>query len=145
MMRQTDAMTKACDPKDLTVRQLMETEVVTCTPRTDGMALARLMTERKIGSLPVVEPDRTLVGLVSEYDLLQVTIEGRDLHKITAADIMTQKVLTVSEAMSLEQLAKVFQDRYVTRLPVVQDRKLVGMVARRDLLFGYLQALQYWS
>ncbi len=144
-MRQTDSMTKACDPKDLTVRQLMETEAVTCTPQTDGMALARLMTERKIGSLPVVKPDRTLVGLVSEHDLLQATIEGRDLRKITAADIMTQKVLTVTEAMSLEELANVFQDRYVTHLPVVQDRKLVGMVARRDLLFGYARALRYWT
>ncbi|TAJ24737.1 MAG: CBS domain-containing protein, partial [Nitrospirae bacterium] len=41
--------------------------------------------------------------------------------------------------------ANLFQDRYVTRLPVVRNQKLVGIVARRDLVFGYMKALQYWS
>ncbi|TAJ34849.1 MAG: CBS domain-containing protein [Nitrospirae bacterium] len=144
-MRQTESMMKACDPKSLTAGQLMEDAVVTCTPRTDGLALGRMLTERNIGSLPVVEDDSTLVGLVSEYDLLQAMIEERDLRKITAADLMTRQVLTVTEDRSLEYLANLFQDRYVTRLPVVRNQKLVGIVARRDLVFGYMKALQYWS
>lgn len=144
-MRQTELLAKACDPKSLTVGQLMEDAVFTCAPETDGLALARMMTERRFGSLPVVGEDRALVGLVTEYDLLQVMIEGRDLRKITAADIMTQKILTVTEDLPLEDLANLFQDRYVTRLPVVRGKKLVGIVARRDLLFGYLKAIRYWS
>ena len=144
-MRQTEGLTKACDPKSLTVGQLMEDAVFTCAPETDGLALARMMSERRFGSLPVVGEDRELVGLVTEYDLLQVMIEGRDLRKITAAGIMTRKILTVTEDLSLDGLANLFQDRYVTRVPVVRGRKLVGIVARRDLLFGYMKALQYWS
>jgi CBS domain-containing protein len=104
-----------------------------------------VMTERGFGSLPVVREDKTLVGLVSEYDLLQAIIEGRDLRKITAADIMTGKILTVTAETSLVDLANLFQDRYVTRIPVVKDNKLVGLVARRDLGYGYIKALQYWS
>jgi CBS domain-containing protein len=144
-MRQTERLAKACDPKSLTAGQLMEDAVLTCGPRTDGLAIARLMTGRKIGSLPVVDEERTLVGLITEHDLLQATIEGRDLRKVTAAELMARKVLTVTEDMSLEQLANLFQDRYLTRAPVVRGGKLVGIVARRDLLFGYLKALQYWS
>ena len=144
-MRQTESMNRACDPKSLTAGQLMQDEVVTCSPRTDGLAIARLLTERNIGSLPVVEEGKTLAGLVSEYDLLQAMIEGRDLRKLTAADLMTRQVLTVTEDNRLEDLANLFQDRYVTRLPVVKNNKLVGIVARRDLAFGYMKAVQYWS
>jgi CBS domain-containing protein len=144
-MRRTEYLMKATDPKTLTVADLMEDAVVTCAPHTDGLTLVRFMTDRHFGSLPVVKEDKTLVGLVTEYDLLQAIIEGRDPRKITAAELMTEKVLSVTEQTPLVELANLFQDRYVTRLPVVKDSKLVGVVARRDLLYGYIKALQYWS
>ena len=144
-MRRTEYLMKATDPKPLTVADLMEDAVLTCAPHTDGLAVARLMTERQFGSLPVVSEDKTLVGLVSEYDLLQAVIEGRDPRRITAAEIMTAHVLTVTENTSLVDLANLFQDRYVTRVPVVRGTQLVGLVARRDLMFGYIKALAYWS
>jgi CBS domain-containing protein len=103
------------------------------------------MTQRNFGSLPIVEEDRTLVGLVSEYDLLQAMIEGRDLRKIMAVEIMSTHPVTATEDMKLEEVANLFQDRYITRVPVVRNGKLVGILARRDLLFGYTKASQYWS
>ncbi len=144
-MRQTDVLTTACDPQTLTASQLMQDTVFTCTPDTDGLTLSRMMTQRNFGSLPVVDARRTLVGLVTEHDLLQATIEGRDLRKIKAQDVMTTQVLTVTEDLPLPEVATLFQDRYVTRVPVVRGKTLVGILARRDLLFGYLKALQYWS
>lgn len=123
----------------------MQDTVFTCTPDTDGLALGRMMTQRNFGSLPVVDAHRTLLGLVTEHDLLQATIEGRDLRKIKAAEVMSRQVLTVTEDLPLPEVAALFQDRYVTRVPVIRGTTLVGILARRDLLFGYLKALQYWS
>jgi CBS domain-containing protein len=144
-MRQTDFYFTACDPKTLTVGQLMQDAVTTCTPRTDGSTLASLMTRRNFGSLPIVESDGTLVGIVTEYDLLQAMIEGRDLRKILATEIMSAHPVSVTEDQTLVQVADLFQDRYITRVPVVRNKKLVGILARRDLLFGYLKASKYWS
>lgn len=144
-MRQTDFYFTACDPKTLTVGQLMQDAVTTCTPRTDGSTLASLMTRRNFGSLPIVESDGTLVGIVTEYDLLQAMIEGRDLRKILATEIMSAHPVSVTEDQTLAQVAELFQDRYITRVPVVRNKKLVGILARRDLLFGYLKASKYWS
>jgi CBS domain-containing protein len=144
-MRQTEFALSACDPKTLTVGQLMQDAVTTCTPRTDGSTLAGLMTRRNFGSLPVVDSDGTLVGIVSEYDLLQAMIEGRDLRKILATEIMSAHPVSVTEEQTLVQVADLFQDRYITRVPVVRNKKLVGILARRDLLFGYLKASTYWS
>ena len=88
-MRQTEFFLKACDPKTLTVGQLMQDAVTRCTSRTDVLTIAHMMTHRNFGSLPVVEEDGTLVGVVTEYDLLQAMIEGRDLRKILATEIMS--------------------------------------------------------
>ena len=144
-MRQTEFFMAACDPKTLTVGQLMQDAITTCTPRTDASTIAGMMTRRNFGSLPVVEADGTLVGVVSEYDLLQAMIEGRDLRKILATEIMSANPVSVTEDQTLAKVADLFQDRYMTRVPVVRNKKLVGILARRDLLFGYMKASQYWS
>lgn len=143
-MRQTEFYMTACDPKTLTVAQLMQDAVTTCTTRTDGSTIASLMTRRNFGSLPIVESDGTLVGIVSEYDLLQAMNEGRDLNNILANEIMSANPVTVTEDQTLAQVAELFQDRYVNRVPVVRKKKLVGILARRDLLFGYLKASRSW-
>ncbi|MBH0197624.1 MAG: CBS domain-containing protein [Nitrospira sp.] len=144
-MRQTEFFLKSCDPKSLTVGQLMQDAITQCTTRTDAATIAHLMTHRNFGSLPVVEDDGMLVGIVTEYDLLQAMIDGRDLRKIMATEIMSIHPVTVTEDQTLAQVADLFQDRYVTRVPVVRNKKLVGILARRDLLFGYMKASQYWS
>jgi len=144
-MRQTEFLAAACDPKTLTVGQLMQDAVFSCGSRTDALSISRMMTQRNFGSLPIVEEDRTLVGLVSEYDLLQAMIDGRDLRKIMAVEIMSSNPVTPLRNMKLEEVANLFQDRYITRVPVVRNGKLVGILARRDLLYGYMKASQYWS
>ena len=62
--------------KTLTVGQLMQDALFTCTPRTDALTIGRLMTKQNFGGLPVVGDNGILVGLVTEYDLLQAMIEG---------------------------------------------------------------------
>ena len=144
-MRQTEFFMQATDPKTVTVRQLMQDAVTRCAARSDASTIAHLMTHRNYGSLPVVEEDGTLVGIVTEYDLLQAMIEGRDLRKILATEVMSSHPITVTEDQTLAQVAGLFQDRYLTRVPVVRNKKLVGILARRDVLFGYMKASQHWS
>ncbi len=144
-MRETEYMCSACDPKTLTVRELMQHSVVTCTPKASGMAVAQTLTEGNFGSLPVVEDDRTLVGWISEFDLLQAMVQEKDLRQVTAADIMTRDVITVPEDMMLPELSKVLQERHLIRVPVVKGKTLVGVVARRDIVYGYVRAVTtYW-
>lgn len=144
-MRQTEYMTHACDPKILTVAKLMQDAVVTCRPAASGITVAHLLTDWNVGSLPVVEADRTLVGLVSESDLLDALLEGKDLRTVTAADLMTHALVTATEDMLLQELAALLQDRSLIRVPVVKGKTLVGIVARRDIVFGCLKAMaHYW-
>lgn len=141
-MRRSEYLVEGWDPRAITVGQLMEDAVVTCSPGVRAVDVARRLSEWNVGSVPIVEEDRTLVGLVSESDLLDALLAGKDLRTLTVADVMTRPVLTATEDMAVEGLANLFQDRFLIRVPVVKDGKLVGLVARRDIIFGYLKAVQ---
>jgi CBS domain-containing protein len=123
----------------------MENDVYTVSPGTKGIAIAETMTDQNFGAVPVVEKDFTLVGLVSEFDLLRVMEEGKDLRQITAEEIMTRNVVTVTEEMLVTDLTRLLQERHLIRAPVVRGRALVGIASRRDVVFGYLKATaKYW-
>jgi len=83
VMRRAEYFANARDPKTMTVGQVMEDAVFTVSPDTKGITIAEIMTERNFGTVPVVTEDLTLVGLVSEFDLLRVIDEGKDLRQVT--------------------------------------------------------------
>lgn len=145
-MRRTQYMAKACDPRTLTVRQIMEDAVFTCSPTTAGITVAQVVIERNFGSVPVVNEERTLVGLISEFDLLKAMTNGKDLRKVTAKEIMTPEddLVTVTEEMPIMDLAKILEESHLIRVPVVKGKILVGIVARRDIVFGYVKAVAYY-
>jgi CBS domain-containing protein len=139
-MRKAAYFTRTRDPQTLTVRDVMEDAVFTVSPQAKGSAIADIMAERNVGSVPVVEEDRTLVGLVSEFDLLRVMDEGKDLGQLAATDIMTRDVVTVSEELPVKEVVHLLQERHLLRVPVLKGKVLVGFVARRDIVFGYMRA-----
>lgn len=144
-MRAADHFVNVHDPKTLTVRQIMEDDVYTASPDTKGIAIAETMTEGNFGCVPVVEKDFTLVGLISEFDLLRALEEGKDLRQITAEQIMTRNVVTVTEEMLVTDLRHLLQERHLIRTPVVRGTTLVGIASRRDVVFGYVKATaKYW-
>jgi CBS domain-containing protein len=144
-MRRAEYFANARDPKTLTVQQVMEDTVFTVSPQTKGITIAEIMTERNFGSVPVVAEDRTLLGLVSEFDLLRVMDEGKDLRQLMAKDFMTHDVVTATEEMLVKDLVPLLQARHLIRVPVVRGKSLVGIVARRDAVFGYVKATaKYW-
>jgi len=144
-MRAAEYFCNACDPKTLTIRQVMEDAVFTVSPDTKGTRIAEILTEGNFGSVPVVDEDRTLVGLVSEFDLLRVMDQGKDLREVTASEMMTRDVVTATEQTPVPDVVKLLQKHHLIRVPVVENKKLVGVVARRDVVFGYVKATaNYW-
>jgi CBS domain-containing protein len=123
----------------------MEDAVVRVDPKASAMTVAELLSEHNFGSLPVVEADGTLRGLVTEFDLLKAVEQGRDLREVLVSEIMTREIITTTEDMSLMNLIHLLQEHHLIRVPVVRGSKLVGVVARRDVVFGYVKArATYW-
>ncbi|MCE7977349.1 MAG: CBS domain-containing protein [Nitrospira sp. NTP1] len=144
-MRATEYFARGCDPSTLVVRQIMEDAVVTTSPASSAMGVAELLSEQSFGSLPVVDEDGILRGLVTEFDLLKAVEQGKDLRAVAVSDIMTKDVVTTTEETPIMNLIHLLQERHLIRVPVVKDHKLVGMVARRDVVFAYVKARAiYW-
>jgi len=134
---------------------IMTTEVVTVAPSTPVSAVARLLVERRISAVPVVD-DGQLVGLVSEGDLLHREEAGteappswwRELFRTTedraraylkahgrrAGDVMTEQLITVAPDADVGAIATLIERHRIKRVPVVEDGRLLGVVSRADLL-----------
>lgn len=123
---------------DLLVKQVMETKVQSARLKTKGDVIASLMIEG-FGCVPVVDGAKKLVGVVSEHDLLAAMDEGYGLGTVTATDVMTANPYSVRPETTLGTLLHVLRASDLVRVPVVDAKdKLVGIIARRDVLRTYL-------
>ncbi|MEY4705182.1 MAG: hypothetical protein RL042_1384 [Nitrospirota bacterium] len=132
---------KAVQKKDFSammVKQVMEKKVQSARLKTKGNVMASLMIEG-FGAVPVVDAKGKLLGIVSEHDLLAAMDDGLKLGVIAAADVMTYNPYSVRPETTLPTLIHVFRASDLIRVPVVDaNDKLVGIIARRDVLRAYL-------
>jgi CBS domain-containing protein len=129
---------KVKDFDSMTVSQVMEKEVQSVRLRTKGDVIASLMIEG-FGAVPVLENGRKLAGIVSEHDLLAAVDDGQRLGAVSAKDVMTSNPYSVRPETTLGTLVHVLRASDLVRVPVVDDKdKLVGIIARRDVLRTYL-------
>jgi CBS domain-containing protein len=139
-MRQSEFMMGGIGFKGLTASRIMEARVVAAHLETGWCEMARVMTEREFGSLPIVDVDNILLGIVTEYDLLKVLMQSDKVKGVSAKDIMTKGAICVSEETPVSEIVDIIETKHLIRLPVVKDGKLVGVVARRDILLAYINA-----
>ena len=125
----------------LRVADIMEQEVQLGHEQTKGDVLASFMIEG-FGGVPIVDGNQRLVGIVTEFDLLAVLDSGKKLSDISAGQIMTRETISVTPHTDIRTLIYVLQTNHVIRVPVVdnKDGKLLGIVARRDILLGYVSS-----
>ncbi|MDP6445489.1 MAG: CBS domain-containing protein [Pirellulaceae bacterium] len=94
---------------------------------------AEVMLASQLGSLPVVDDEKNLIGMLSEYDLLNL-LYGADLREMRVADHMTTDIAFAEEYQPLGEVADIFLNNTVQRIPVVRKGRLMGMIHRHDLL-----------
>jgi CBS domain-containing protein len=123
-MRITDVMTKAA---------------VTDRPEDSLGAAATKMWDQQTGSLLVVQGD-DLVGIITERDVLKAVATGTPLDT-PVSEVMSKDVITVDPGTSLREAARVMTDKWIRHLPVLEGRKLVGIVSQRDLAGVLAEAL----
>ncbi len=142
----------------LTAKDIMSKEVVSVTPDTSVEDAAKIMSKKGVSGLPVVS-DGKLVGIVTEKDLIMknkklntpdhINILGgiiflenprkfREEFKkfiaINVEDLMTEEVVTVNPDTPVDEIATIMVEKDVNRLPVIKNEKMVGIVARADLV-----------
>lgn len=116
------------------VRDLMTTGPACCEPGAGLQEVARMMLDNDCGAIPVVE-DGEPVGIVSDRDIaIRAVAEGRNPLELTAGDIMSSPVETVTEATSLDDLFDLMEEKQIRRVVVVDaDGGVCGIVAQADI------------
>ena len=138
-MRRSEFMLGGEDFKALKASQLMEADVVACRPENTWKQIADLMSHGGFGDVPIIDKDKTLLGIVTEFDLLKVLMDGKDTNNVTAFDVMTKDAVSVSENTDSVEIINILETKHLIRVPVLRNDKLVGIVARRDVLFAFIQ------
>jgi CBS domain-containing protein len=116
------------------VREAMTTEVVTARAGEPIDEVAARLVERRHRSLPVVDEQQRLVGLVSEADILgREPLSGRTNGRTVGA-IMTKDVITVSPEDSISSARLLIAEHGLRMVPVVEDGRVVGVLSRSDLV-----------
>jgi CBS domain-containing protein len=143
-------------PGQLTVRDVMTERIVTATPDQRLADVARLMVERDIRAVPVVDDSGALVGIVTHRELLRLLLPAyvqrtttgsfraptraeiarsvSDPRDLPVRDVMSRSVLSVSEDQTLQDVATLMNTKDVDRFPVTRDGAVVGFLTRADLV-----------
>ncbi|MBS3973643.1 MAG: CBS domain-containing protein [Actinobacteria bacterium] len=148
---------------ELTVANVMSKDPLTIAPDASVTDAARLMVEERIGALPVIENGK-LIGIVTEGDLIMQDVKlefptylhlldgfimyppatarfESELKKAVAANVravMTENPVTVRVDASLEEVATLLVEKDVSRLPVLDGDRLVGIISKSDVVRSLL-------
>jgi CBS domain-containing protein len=145
----------------LKAKDIMTRDVITVTLSTTIEELARLLIQHKISGAPVVNEKGELTGIVTENDLIsqnkrlhiptivrlfdafimlgstsKIEKEIKKMAAVTVDDICTKEVITVAEDTPVEDIATVMSEKKVHLIPVVEGKKVKGIIGKIDLIKG---------
>lgn len=112
---------------------VMTTDVTTIAPDATVDEAIRVLLDHQISGLPVVDARGMLVGMISEFQLLE-TVFDPQIRNETVRGFMTKDVIAVDDGALLADVASLFIMHRIRRVPVLRDGQLVGLITRRDLL-----------
>ncbi|WP_418791571.1 CBS domain-containing protein [Phosphitispora sp. TUW77] len=140
-------------------KDIMTADVITVSPDDTVEHVIKLLLDKKISGVPVLNKDREVIGIVTEGDLMLRSQELRvpsyiqilggviylddpaefkdTLRKVVAVKVeglMTEDPITVDEDTDLEEIATIMADNGINRVPVTREGKLVGIISRADII-----------
>ena len=135
---------------------VMVSKVITVGPNATVQEIANILLTHRISAVPVVDGQGSIIGIVSEGDLIHrieagterhyswwlKLVSGRETlardfvksHAAKAADVMTKRVISASPDLPLGDLATLLERHRIKRVPIVENGRLVGIVSRANLL-----------
>lgn len=145
----------------LKAKDIMTGDLITVKPTTTIEDLARTLTEHNISGAPVVNDAGDLIGIVTENDLIsqnkrlhiptvmrlfdafimlespsKIEKEIKKMAAITVDDICTKKVITITEDTPVQDIATIMSEKKVHLIPVVEGKKIRGIIGKMDLVKG---------
>lgn len=114
------------------IKSVMTTVVHSIQPEAPIYEALELLVKQEISGLPVVNSENDLIGILSEKDVLEILLDSKDKKKVE--DFMSTDVQSFPEDGDAVEICKFFIRTNFRRVPIVNGKKLVGIVSRRDIV-----------
>ncbi|WP_342567894.1 acetoin utilization AcuB family protein [Psychrobacillus sp. FSL K6-4046] len=127
------------------VEEIMNTSVPTLTPSHTINDALKVLKEKRIRHIPIVNEEREVLGVVTDRDLKEATpssLQDRkdaEILDLPLEKIMTKNPITGHPLDFVEETASIFYDNRIGCLPIVSQGKLVGMITESDLLYKFIE------
>lgn len=113
--------------------EIMTSPVITVEKDRKLTEVIDLLLRWNISSVPVVDAEDRLLGLITEYDVMDFALDGH-AAEATAGEAMSAQVISFPPEADLSELVNCSVSKRIHRIPIVKDGKVVGIVSRRDIL-----------
>jgi CBS domain-containing protein len=148
----------------LKAKDIMTTDVITVVPDTTIEELSRMLIKHKISGAPVVDDNGDLIGIVTENDLIsqnkrlhiptimrlfdayivlespaRIEKEIKRMAASTVGEICTKNVITITENTPVDDIATIMSEKKVHLIPVVEGKKIKGIIGKIDLIKGMVK------
>ena len=129
-----------------TVNQLLNgknNEIYSIAPDAFVIDAIRMMNDRKVGALLIME-DNKLVGILSERDYTRkVILNNRSSSETMASEIMTSEVKTVTQSQTIDECMIIMSDNHIRHLPVVDNNKTIGILSIMDVVKNIISEKEF--
>lgn len=145
--------------KHMKVEEIMTKDLITVKPSDSVKDAAKIIVEKRIDGIPVVDDDNNLVGLITEGDLIMADVKmhfptyihlldgyiylgslkkfEQELKKAVGAkikNVMTKDVITTTKDETVEDIATLMTEKGISKVPVLDGKKLIGIVTKKDIV-----------
>lgn len=121
-----------------TVGQIVSTNTLKFARKQNALAVAVELLASHTSGAPVVDENNHFVGFISEFDVLRALEAGKDLHKLTADEIMVTERIAVKDSTLIKDAVRIMEDRRLLNLPIERNGEVVSTVTRHDLLRAWI-------
>lgn len=119
---------------NIRARDAMRVPVISAKKGTSAKDIALQMVSGRFSGMPVTDDEERVIGVITEYDLLNQLREGKELAKLTAEDVMQKNPITVDADTPLGDVLDIMLENGILRIPVTDRLRLVGVVSRSAIL-----------
>ncbi|MHC4394026.1 MAG: CBS domain-containing protein [Planctomycetota bacterium] len=123
----------------LKAKDIMTEDVISVKRKTSIYEALELFLKNNITGIPVIRDDMTLIGILSEKDVLKLFDGSEENENKTVNDFMSQPAIHFDEEESFQDVYECLAENYFRRVPVTSGGKLIGIISRRDIVKYILQ------
>jgi len=114
-------------------RDIMTANVITSKPDVLVISAIKVLINNHISGMPVVDEEGHLLGIITEHDIVNFMLSG-NAADTKLSDIMTKNVDVYNPDTPFEEIANHFAVHRNRRVPVLENRKVIGIISRRDII-----------